>query len=528
MTISLQYINTGTSANKGNGDPLRVAFTKINQNFATITTSTLFDGAYTSLSGIPQALYTTSSVTFNGLSLIGTTITLASLSTNATQANGAGIRVNGPATTATILYASSNDTWNINKTLNVPGLFVNGQAVTPAALGDITVVDNVIGSANTDENIVLNPNGNGRVNLASSSLQFDNGNGLIWRGHLLYTAPDTGLVGLGIDDNNASLRIVGDSITTGTLVDFGVYDNIGGTWTSKVYIDTDGVLYAGSQYPITKYPYTAIRSTGDSPVYFASMIGQNINSGETASTDFVLYNDQGTDLTNFLDIGINSSNYNAPAFSVNGAGDSYIFAANNNLTIGTASPNSKLIFHAGGTTTNDAGGYLDQYGWTLNRRVEVIVSSPSELRFKVQNQSNNAAAQAVFAAVNDIDEVVHFGVVSSNPSAAYGNIKPNDGFMHIEETTATLHIGAYGDLALYADSTHGYQGTPTVLISQFDQSVKLIGDLVFADSTRQATAFTGVYTATTASNWSGIPPSTISEAIDRLASAIKILNGSGA
>lgn len=32
--MSLQFINTGTSANKGDGDSLRLAFHKINQNFA--------------------------------------------------------------------------------------------------------------------------------------------------------------------------------------------------------------------------------------------------------------------------------------------------------------------------------------------------------------------------------------------------------------------------------------------------------------------------------------------------------------
>lgn len=32
--MAFQYINTGTSANKGDGDSLRVAFHKINQNFA--------------------------------------------------------------------------------------------------------------------------------------------------------------------------------------------------------------------------------------------------------------------------------------------------------------------------------------------------------------------------------------------------------------------------------------------------------------------------------------------------------------
>ena len=32
--MAIQTINIGTSANKGDGDPLRTAFTKINANFA--------------------------------------------------------------------------------------------------------------------------------------------------------------------------------------------------------------------------------------------------------------------------------------------------------------------------------------------------------------------------------------------------------------------------------------------------------------------------------------------------------------
>ena len=42
--MAFQYINTGTSANKGDGDTLRVAFHKINTNFSQIgnqTTSTV-------------------------------------------------------------------------------------------------------------------------------------------------------------------------------------------------------------------------------------------------------------------------------------------------------------------------------------------------------------------------------------------------------------------------------------------------------------------------------------------------------
>lgn len=34
--MTKQTINVGTSANKGDGDPLRTAFTKINQNFTEV------------------------------------------------------------------------------------------------------------------------------------------------------------------------------------------------------------------------------------------------------------------------------------------------------------------------------------------------------------------------------------------------------------------------------------------------------------------------------------------------------------
>jgi hypothetical protein len=38
MSVTLQYINTGSSANAGDGDSLRTAFNKINSNFITLST----------------------------------------------------------------------------------------------------------------------------------------------------------------------------------------------------------------------------------------------------------------------------------------------------------------------------------------------------------------------------------------------------------------------------------------------------------------------------------------------------------
>ena len=68
--MTIHYVNTGTSPNAGNGDSLRVAFTKMNANFATLdaqisgikvgTTSTLVAGTFT------FALSDTGEVTLNG------------------------------------------------------------------------------------------------------------------------------------------------------------------------------------------------------------------------------------------------------------------------------------------------------------------------------------------------------------------------------------------------------------------------------------------------------------------------------
>jgi hypothetical protein len=61
--MAIQYINTGTSPNAGNGDTLRLAFTKINHNFRVLsstTASTLVNGSYT------LALSTSGQVLLNG------------------------------------------------------------------------------------------------------------------------------------------------------------------------------------------------------------------------------------------------------------------------------------------------------------------------------------------------------------------------------------------------------------------------------------------------------------------------------
>jgi len=164
--MTIYTINTGSSANKGDGDSLRTAFHKINLNFAYLSTQT---------------------------------------------GDGGG----------------------------------GGTADT----GAITFSNNVISTTATNQEIIFDPNGSGRVRFRNTAIQFDNGTGgnTGAGSHILYTRGADKVVGLGIDGTNSSLRIVGDKDTLGTLLDMGLYNGALGAWSSKVLVNYQGNITAAGE-----------------------------------------------------------------------------------------------------------------------------------------------------------------------------------------------------------------------------------------------------------------------------------------
>jgi len=77
---------------------------------------------------------------------------------------------------------------------------------------------------------------------------------------------------------------------------------------------------------------------------------QNINPGNNASTDLVLARNDGTDTSNFIDVGINSNNYNQAGYSIMSPGSGYVFTNGGDLSLGTQTAHN-ILFHAGNTTT---------------------------------------------------------------------------------------------------------------------------------------------------------------------------------
>lgn len=112
------------------------------------------------ISGDLQIDGTTTTINSTTLDVDDLNITVAKGAANAAAANGAGLTVEGPTTSATILYASSDDSWNFNKKTAVPELQVD----------NINVNGNTISSTDTDGSITLTPNGIGDVQLLADTI----------------------------------------------------------------------------------------------------------------------------------------------------------------------------------------------------------------------------------------------------------------------------------------------------------------------------------------------------------------------
>ena len=143
--MTIYYINTGTGPNAGNGDSLRVAFNKINNNFVEIidqlstievgTTSTLVAGTYT------FALSTSGDVTLNGEpfvsggGLTGTSWNLTS------QGNGCPIDVTLTTTTFDVRVPRNHLLFNEDGSWDI-GSYTNGNYITGDTFTNFNIVTN--------------------------------------------------------------------------------------------------------------------------------------------------------------------------------------------------------------------------------------------------------------------------------------------------------------------------------------------------------------------------------------------------
>jgi len=155
----------------------------------------------------------------------------------------------------------------------------------------------------------------------------------------------------------------------------------GGTFVDGNF---SGILYVGSGAATFS---TAAALTNPVAVFqttaadYAQIAFKNSSAAATASTDFIAYSNNGTDSDGYIDMGITSSAFLDPDFTITGKGDGYIFVVGaaggtdqGNLVLATSDSGSqnKIIFAAGGLASDN-----EQMSITPNQNVHIEIATPS-------------------------------------------------------------------------------------------------------------------------------------------------------
>ncbi len=540
--MSILYINTGTNSNSGNGDSIRVAFTKVNQNFDIIQAE-IDNIANVALNPLISNLTVTNIARFLGDVYFGENDYLSiNSSTGKLLINNQPLLGNysfafDSFITPKNAYIASTSTYIHSPRMSlreVPGITTGSNSSTliisagPAQLGLYTetvnngdpksvaahgviylttssssIAGNIsigadafaptlgIFTASTGSTFEISSTSGNSPDYATALLSLNTGTltGVMANGRGVWI--NGGSDGVTIANENygwnfnaaGGLVFPDGSVQTTALSNS--FDQSLNTFDSVQFLDlkSTGTIYQGTAYDSIDIPGTTIRVDSDQPNYTQIFV-KNHNTNTTATSDLMIFNDQGTADTNYIDIGINSSNYSEAGYGLHTPGSGYLFTKDVDLVIGTEGVNTKLFFHAGGDGVNDSAMELDGYALRINRSVQTIVGTPGPLNFTIKNTLNNSAAQAIYQAMNNAEDFLKIGINSSNPGAFYGKIGPRDAFVHLEGTTATLHLGGAGDLVFWSEeSTGGYEDgtTATLVMSKADRSSTFGGHVMPAD-----------------------------------------------
>ena len=123
---------------------------------------------------------------------------------------------------------------------------------------------------------------------------------------------------------------------------------IGSTYTTATTLPYPITISAPGSTPTPALSY-CIADISSNQNGYSQFNLRNTNTGYNASGDLVITTDNGTDTTNYIDLGINNTGFSTTTWTVNGALDGYLYSANTNLSVGVAFTNRYLSFFAGGT-----------------------------------------------------------------------------------------------------------------------------------------------------------------------------------
>ena len=151
-----------------------------------------------------------------------------------------------------------------------------------------------------------------------------------------------------------------DLVVNGNISFLGSATQVSGS-SGQFFGDADGfgALYAGIPLGFSVVPSTVIQATAHVNDY-AQINFQNLDNGNTASTDWVATSGTGTDLTNYIDLGITSGDWDGSQTNslgnALGSNDGYLYVqggtGGGNLVVGTSSAGKVVKIISGGNTVD--------------------------------------------------------------------------------------------------------------------------------------------------------------------------------
>ena len=263
-----------------------------------------------------------------------------------------------------------------------------------------------------------------------------------------------------------ALQALGSVVAPDGVSNITVIDNIYLGTLAEAFVDTASLTN----------PTLVVTTTATD---YAQIAFSNRSSNANASTDIILYSNNGTDASGYIDMGITSSNFADPDFTITGKGDGYIFMVGaeagsedrGNLVFATGDTGTqnKIIFAAGGLSSDDT-----QMEITPGVNIHIEIATPST--------SPTTGALTVVGGVGiqgdvNIDGTITFGgagttvetsnLAVSDPLIFTGNVNQGDaldlGFVGEYATTVSTITKTVSNKALTSNvatlttsETHGF------------------------------------------------------------------------
>jgi hypothetical protein len=383
-------------------------------------------------------------VTFTNANVITTNdlyLELANNQTTQTGVNGAGLQLGNVAGTPVVtwLYNSTANAWTSNVGISVAGNVIGSNFNTA---GLASVAGNITGG-----------------NLLSAGLISTTGNAT--HGNISAVANITGgnilIAGITSGTGNA---------TFGNILTNGIVSALGNIYTANTLTAT-GTTATGVSAAIigtanaTGHSSAVITAQGNGNTS-AQFAFQNANAQSNASADIAVYNNQGTDTTYFIDMGITSSGFNGTAYGANiyGANDGYLYVVGSSATGPVASganvgnlilgsTNGQVIVFVGNASTSNAITTTGPTGFFVNG----VVSA-----------TGTVTGGNIVLSGNSINELNSAGTITVNGASANTNFAVNGTGANIFYINAVANTASFGNSTQTTNALVSFNSTTSILL----------------------------------------------------------------